>query len=333
MTQPLRLSGPADVLAAIPSLLGFRPQGSMVLLAMQPDGVVACAARADLPSPGDVEQWTRTFLPAVQHTPGASAILAGFCAPDDDPHLSACFAALSRLLRDLGIPVLDMIAVLGGRWRSVMCQDSHCCPREGWPVDLLGEDFMRVRLGVSDVAASRGDLVAELDPRSEGVLSDDDLATAPMVDESDRDTVIDSIVARLVDSDAEDSRGCDSAMLLSGLRDVRVRDTVLWDLIHRHPEGWSRAAVRLADALRAAPPAFVPPVATVLAIVRWQMGDGARARIALDRACLADPDYTLALLIGGMLDHGQPPWTWRAALAELPRAACRGAVAESTSPG
>jgi len=63
------------------------------------------------------------------------------------------------------------------------------------------------------------------------------------------------------------------------------------------------------------------------------MGDGARARIALDRACLADPGYTLALLIGGMLDHGQPPWTWRAALAELPRAACRGAVTSMSSPG
>jgi len=281
MTQPLRLSGPAEVLAAIPSLLGFRPHGSMVLLAMQPDLVVACAARADLPSPDDVGQWSRTFLPAVQHTSGASAILVGFCAPDDDPHLSACFAALSRLLRDLGIPVLDMIAVPGDRWRSLMCRDIHCCPREGWPVDLLDEDFMRVRLGVSNVASSRGDLVAELDPRSEGLLSDEDLATAPIVDEGDRDKAIEGIVARLVDSDAEDLSGRDGVMLLSGLRDVRVRDTVLWDLIHRHPEGWSRAAVRLANALRAAPSAFVPPVATVLASCggRWGMVRGHASRL------------------------------------------------------
>ena len=47
MSEPIRLRGPSDVLAAIPSLLGFRPQGSVVLLALRPDGVVACAARAD----------------------------------------------------------------------------------------------------------------------------------------------------------------------------------------------------------------------------------------------------------------------------------------------
>lgn len=303
----------------------------MVLLAMRPDGVVACAARADLPEMADIREWSESFLPAVHNTPDASAILAGFCAPDDDPRLSACFTTLARLLEDIGCPVLDMIAVLGGRWRSVMCRDTDCCPREGWPVDSLGEDFMRVRLGVRDVAAGRDDLVAELEPPHEGGVSEEEVSASPIRDEGGRDAAIDRSL-RLLVGDAEVSRE-GTVALLGDLRDVRVRDTVLWDLIHDHAPDWARAAHRLADAVRMAPPTAIAPAATVLAIVRWQMGDGARARIALDRVHAAAPNYTLALLIEGMLDHGQPPWTWRAALAELPRAACRGAVAESTSPG
>ena len=321
MSEPIRLCGPSDVLAAIPSLLGFRPQGSVVLLALRPDGVVACAARADLPDLRDLDEWSRSFLPAVEHSGQVNAILAGFSVADDDGRLAACFASLSAVLRERDCLVLDMIAVLGGRWRSVMCADRECCPSEGWPIETLDEDFMRVRLGIREIASDRSDLVDEIESSLEGSIPPLLIEALGRLDEHDRDEAIERTTAYLL-ADAPDTER--SAIALRDLADVRVRDTVLWDVVHEHPDAWSRVAERLADVVRAAPAGHVAPAATVLAVVRWQMGDGARARIALDRARGDNPGYGLAVLVEGMLDHGQPPWTWRAALAELPRAACRG---------
>lgn len=322
MSEPIRLCGPSDILAAIPSLLGFRPQGSVVLLALRPDGVIACAARADLPDLRDLDSWSRSFLPAVEHSGTNHAILAGFSVAQDDARLGACFAALSAALRERDCLVLDMIAVLGGRWRSAMCRDRDCCPPDGWPVETLDEDFIRVRLGIREIAEGRDDLVAEIEPVEEGAIHAEDVAALGPVTEQDRDAAI----SRTLDYLRADASGVhDAATALRDLGDVRVRDTVLWDVIHEFSDEWSGMCQRLADLVREAPRGFVAPAATVLAIVRWQMGDGARARIALDRARSDSPDYTLALLVEGMLDCGQPPWTWRAALAELPRAACRGA--------
>lgn len=322
MSEPIRLRGPSDVLAAIPSLLGFRPQGSVVLLALRPDGVVACAARADLPDLCDLDSWSRSFLPAVEHAGEVNAILAGFSVAQDDARLAACFAALHALLRERDCLVLDMIAVLGGRWRSAMCSDPECCPPDGWPVETLDEDFMRVRLGIREIASDRSDLVAEIEPRPESALRPEAIESLGALSEVERDEAIERTTAYLL-ADAPDAQ-C-STTALRDLRDVRVRDTVLWDVVHEHADDWPRVAQRLAEIVRSAPVGHVAPAATVLAVVRWQMGDGARARIALDRARADNPDYGLALLVEGMLDCGQPPWTWRAALAELPRAACRGA--------
>ena len=321
MSEPVRICGPSDVLAAIPSLLGFRPQGSVVLLALRPDGVVACVARADLPGEGDLADWSASFLPAVDPVGEVHAILAGFSIPGDDERLAACFASLSTMLRHRGCVVLDMIAVLGGRWRSVMCRDADCCPPDGWPVETLDEDFMRVRLGVPSVADNRDALVHELEPGDGDTLTPVEPG-APALNEPERDDAIRAVVDHLVQAVGA---AWGAGEVLRVLRDVRVRDTVLWDLIHEHPDRWQVAAAALTGLVRGAPDHAVAPVATLLAVVRWQMGDGARARIAVDRALRVAPDYGLALLIEGLLDHGQPPWTWRAALAELPRAACRGA--------
>lgn len=44
-------------------------------------------------------------------------------------------------------------------------------------------------------------------------------------------------------------------------------------------------------------------------------GNGAYARIALDRALASDPDYSFAVLLTEGLDRGVPPKALRAALA------------------
>ena len=111
------------------------------------------------------------------------------------------------------------------------------------------------------------------------------------------------------------------ARILTGLVDIRVRDTIVWELSRaRHPDV---AVARLTAALRAAPPGYAAATASVLALALWQRGDGARAAIALDRALADDGEYRLARLIGDSLGAGLPPGAWQAVIDDLPRARCR----------
>jgi hypothetical protein len=50
------------------------------------------------------------------------------------------------------------------------------------------------------------------------------------------------------------------------------------------------------------------------ALAHWWLGDGAKARIAADRALAVDSKYTIALLVSSMLASGQPP-AWVRAVA------------------
>jgi len=55
-----------------------------------------------------------------------------------------------------------------------------------------------------------------------------------------------------------------------------------------------------------------PPALTLLALLAWWQGDGARARLLLERALVEDPEYTLAQLLDATLAAAVPPgWVGR----------------------
>ena len=147
-------------------------------------------------------------------------------------------------------------------------------------------------------------------------------AQSPVV-EASRDAAIATVRDRLADQQV--SAG-DIAEVLVSLADVQVRDTVLWDLMQEDPSRWTAIAARMARIVAAAPDTHVAAPATLLGILRWQMGDGSRATAAIERALSADPAYTLARLVDGCLATGMHPGTWRGGLADLSREACRRAA-------
>jgi hypothetical protein len=98
--------------------------------------------------------------------------------------------------------------------------------------------------------------------------------------------------------------GPSAAWLIVALREVRVRDDA-WarmDPEHRaaHLRLWSHLT-------RLARPGYVAAPAALLAFVAWQDGNGALANIALDRALLDNPRYSMARLLREALDSGAPP--------------------------
>jgi hypothetical protein len=149
------------------------------------------------------------------------------------------------------------------------------------------------------------------------------LRDAEPIDEQRRDAAIDTVLESLTAADVTPQS---IAGIIVGLADIRVRDTVLWELMHAHVDVWSEAADSLAEVVSGSPEDHVAAPATLLAILRWQQGDGSRAAAAVERAITADPTYSLADLINRCLLVGLHPNTWVESLVGLTRDACRRAA-------
>lgn len=358
----LRLSTPAGLLAAVPGLLGFTPSNSVVVLALS-GRRVGVTMRVDLPEPAAderpmIDDVVPRVLRAAPHADQAVVVVypAEAAGHRDLLPWRGFVGELADALEAGGLELRDALCVSGDRWFSYLCDDDECCSPQGAPLE--GSDALRVRSGlalagvaplpdraalVAEVAPTFGPVrhtVADLvDERSTALVDRLGLAASTEATqeapaelaralESWRDEAIDTVAAVLRGGRADESETAD---VLLALADVRVRDTVLWDLMAEDsPALWDHAATTLAQATRRAPDGAVAPVATVLAIARWQHGDGVRARVALDRALADEPGYSLALLVMQALDRGLPPQEWRAMMASLARDECRFGSTRST---
>jgi hypothetical protein len=94
------------------------------------------------------------------------------------------------------------------------------------------------------------------------------------------------------------------AWLTVTISDLRVRDDAWARMDPRHRADHQRLWT---DVVRHAREPYVPAPASLLAFTAWQSGDGALANVAIERALAADPEYSMAHLIGQALDAGLPP--------------------------
>lgn len=317
------LRAPADFIVAIPLILGFSPRRSAVVVALGPSDDIRLVARCDLPATGEDSRPPESLVHAVARAvPGGTALLV--CFDEEPARAESVTAALAECLAARGVTVRDRLLVRGRRWQSLDEEGAG----EGHPIDPERAEEIRQALGVDSPAADRSELVAELDPlateQREEVSSHLDGLPAP--EEACRDHAIDVArqVLRLGNLSAHEA-----ASVLRSVRDTRVRDTLLWDVLHDAPSSWSGYADSLSRIVRLAPAEETAPAATLLAILRWQTGDGARALMALDRALAAEPGYSLANLVVALVCGGYDPREWREGLESLSRDACRGAEIRS----
>ena len=340
------LRGPADAVCALPHLLGFVPQESLVAIWIR-EGCVALTQRLDLP-PGAAVVAAAEELVATARRAHADSVLVVICSdvdttPATERPQTALALAVATAAEASGVDVLDALLTDGTRYASYLCADA-CCPPEGREVTSADRRRVADAFGGEAPDARRADLDAELapdaqaqsivDPLIEEWESDLQAEIESAVDrarrtvrEAWRDAQIDAIESILRDGDdsGDSIAPAELARVLVGLRDVRIRDTIVWELAQHDPLGdpqGSSLAV-LTRAMRAGPAGYIAPVATVLALARWQSGDGARAVMALERALADDPDYALAHLAAQSIRSGTPPSSWRDLLQAMPRAQCR----------
>lgn len=328
------LRSPAALCCAVPHLLGFHPQDSAVLVWLA-DGSIQLTQRLDLPAAHvDLEGWTRAVW-AHRGVDVADEVIVVLCA---DPLIDVPgegLGALARAVRQQAerssTAVRDVILLRGDRWRSQLCTDRECCPPEGRqiPEDLRSTVAGHFASDWVQPLPSRADVVASLSQDSDaaaavastGVLRRGRVAD-PAARERWRENALSNVRAWTA-SGLSEATAHRTAHLLLALRDVRVRDTLLWHLTRMESTELRTAQGQLCRLLRQAPAHETAPVATVAGVALWLLGDGVRAAAACDRALADDPHYTLALMLSVALGTGRPPAEWRAAMSTLSLHACR----------
>ena len=311
-----RLSGPGEILAVLPSLCGFPPQESLVLLSLRgPRSRLGLTARVDLPDP-----------PAG---PALAALCADRMAADgarqvvvvvlsEHGRRADLVDAVRDALEQRDVGVLEALHVSAGRWSSYTCASS-CCPAEGTPVPTAPPVLGLVR--AEQVATgrvvlpSRDDLVRSLAPpvllaATAAAQHLDQARQAWLRSRAEhgavaaRRSTLDHVQALLDRVGAGAPVGpVDAAVLTVGLADVQARDAVATLVLTRDEELLS-VLVQVARQVVAPDDA---PVCALLAWVAYARGEGALANVALDRALAARPDHSLALLLRSALDAGVHP--------------------------
>ncbi len=318
MTAPAvaRLSSPGEILAVLPSLCGFPPQESLVLLSLRgPRKRLGLTARVDLPEPPD-EDGLAGLCADRMLADGASCVVVVVLS--ELARRSSLVVAVRDALAERGVEVLEALHVRDGRWTSYACQGA-CCPAQGTPVPtappalglLQAEQVVTGRA----VLPSRDDLVRSLAPptllaaaaaerRLEQAAQTWLRSRAEHGVVAARRSTLDHARALLDRVAAGASVGpVDAAALTVGLADVQARDAVATLILTREEELLS-VLVQVARQVVAPDDA---PVCTLLAWTAYARGEGALANVALDRALAGCPDYSLAVLLRCALDGGVQP--------------------------
>lgn len=311
------LNRPAALIAAVPAVLGFVPEKSLVLVGVD-RGQMGAVMRVDLADclGGDLDH-----LVDVAAASRADAVIAVIvdaegapCRLCNDSYQQMC-ADLSELLADMGVALLDAHVVdriaAGGRW--------HCVDGcgAGGPIDdplssplsvaavvdgrrLYGsraelQEVIGVDLDRDPVAITRA--IAELAEAGDAARAESpEVASGRSVRETI--AVMDRVGAGAELTDAE------LAMLAYALTDLIVRD-ILYGLAIG--EAATRAEVLWGLLARGLPAPWRAEALTLQAFFAYVRGDGPLAGVALEQALRIDPTHRMAGMLDEALQSGLPP--------------------------
>ncbi|MFI1421411.1 DUF4192 domain-containing protein [Streptomyces sp. NPDC020731] len=157
--QQVTLRSPAELADALPYLLGYRPEDSIVLVALHDkDGRGRFGGRARLGVPANPDDWPSAArqlahgLVTGSERRGArpEQMVVFLCHEpgrgESGRQVKERLGPLARTLRlecgALDIPVVEALCVSDGRFWSYCCDDEGCCPSEGTPMGLPGTSVL-----------------------------------------------------------------------------------------------------------------------------------------------------------------------------------------------
>ncbi|MGW6055896.1 DUF4192 domain-containing protein [Streptomyces sp. NPDC055189] len=143
------LRTPAELADALPYLLGFRPEESVVLIALHGERG-RFGGRVRLGIPGRAEDWPPIAEQLAQCLVGGcerrgarpDGIVAFLCAEpvgaESGREVMERLRPLAQVLRtacgSLDVPVFEVVCITAGHFWTYCCPNEQCCPPEGVPL-------------------------------------------------------------------------------------------------------------------------------------------------------------------------------------------------------
>jgi hypothetical protein len=311
-----RFTRPGALIAALPAVLGFVPEKSLVLVSLE-EGRMGAVMRADL-SADLIDNLDR--LAELAAASGADTVVAvivdedgASCPMCGDDHSELCDALTTALdHRGVGLygaHVVDRVEA-GGRWHCVdgcgadgAVEDPTASPLAAAAV-LDGRRLYKRRSDLHAVIAldsARSARLAESIPAQAAARDAQWQADPDGRGRRDVETAIE-VASRVMDGvEPVDS---ELAALACGLTDVAVRDT-----LYALAVGAEAAAAEALWALlsRALPAPWRVEALVLLAFSAYARGDGPLAGISLEAALSSDPDHRMAGMLDTALQSGMRP--------------------------
>jgi hypothetical protein len=309
------LRSPGAFAAALPSLVGFQPEDSLVAVFLA-DGQVVVTMRLDLPE--DLSQ-VGEYVASTGTRVKAEEVIAVLCCAKPDttlPHQGGVDALIGAC-EDSGLFVRDVLLIDQGRYWSYMCANVECCPPEGRV--LTGDDRLaaeRVGLGLPTAEESRDELVARFAPRPDLTPRDACREAGEQIVEipvAQRAELVWDAVRMLARHGASESDldGILRTRITVAVADVRVRDYALARMAETEdPQPLLGALVRTA---LTAPEDMREPIAAMAAAALAALGE---STVAV--GCLLDlaGNQSLGQLVGACVQAAVPPSELRRLLVE-----------------
>ncbi|WP_127499128.1 DUF4192 domain-containing protein [Actinoplanes solisilvae] len=292
----------ADLIAVTPYLLSFHPSDSIVVIGTV-GRIVTFVARHDLPPPGaDGSEWIASLV-ARQGVEAAAVLGFGPATP-----VARSVEALAATLERRGLLVPEKLRITDGRWWMVGCADGRCCPPEGRPVPSPSNPVAAAAIFQGQVALpDRAALVKQIaavegEPRRLMAAATKEVCDRLCIPRGFLRDQAGFAVVRAVEERYAKSGSLpfdETACLGVMLAEPEVHD---YALDRTADEPWRLSL--WTEVTRRVEPVWVPGPATLLAYAAWRAGNGALARIALDRALLQDPGHRFAALLDRLLAAG-----------------------------
>nr|WP_269778604.1 DUF4192 domain-containing protein [Microlunatus antarcticus] len=309
------------MLAAVPFLLGFHPQESLVALFLE-SGRVRLTARYDL---GDHLDLDVADL-VDQHRP-TGLVLVVYCA-DADRGRAALRDQAERLT---DVDLVDLLLVDGERWWS-LDRSTGCCPSEGNPYAPGDHPLSAEAVWAGLVARpDRAAVVATVGGPDEEEWAALGRLARPIRSRLAResrtarqDALGRAVVAALPHLEAGPAAGADEegrAARVARLDDAAclelallVRDTLVRDVAcalvtredaPRHLALWQQVVARTPPDLASAPLCLV-------GVAAWAGGNGTLLNACCERLAELDPRYPMGRLLSDVSRRALPPAWWDA---------------------
>ena len=311
------VSSPAELIAAVPYLLGFHPAESVAIVALRGTRIVF-AARYDLPAvdlPAAAGRQSAVEVATVVAGQGVTGVtVLGY---GERARVTPTVLRVADALERAGVTVLDQLRVADGRFWSFLCTDPECCPDAGRPCLPADSAIAAAATYAGAVALpDRAALCAQLEPapgpgRREALAR----AEARLAELCEREPRESGFLRRV--------RRAGRSVIRTAERRYRsgqrlTDDEVAWLgalLVHIPVRdfAWERTGAEQwwvdlwLDVLRRVEPVCVPGPACLLGFAAWRCGNGPLARVAIDRALAHQPGYEMAKLLSELLQLGVHP--------------------------